>query len=87
MSNNTKYCNKPSQPKMTHQQAITLWNTLSPAQKAQFNEMLEKMGKGELMLQNVNVDKNEVVQNIVLEPKDKKSVSDKPFYKHFNTQD
>lgn len=75
------------QPKMSRQQAITLWNTLTPAQKAQFNEMLAKMGKGELMIQNVNVDQNEIIQNIVLEPKDKKSAPDKPFYKHFNLQD
>lgn len=73
-----------NQPKMTRREAITLWNTLTPEQKTQFNKMLAKMQKGELMLQNVNVDKNEVIQNIVLEPKDKKGKSDKPFYKHFD---
>lgn len=72
-----------TQPKMTRQQAITLWNSLTPAQKSQFNEMLAKMKKGELMLKNVNVDDNELIQNIVLEPKDKPSQPTAPFAKHF----
>lgn len=70
-------------PKMTRQQAKTLWNSLTPQQKAAFNEMYQKLQKGELMLQNVNVDNNEVIQNIVLEPKDKPALSAEPFYKLF----
>jgi hypothetical protein len=71
-------------PKMNRHQAVTLWNTLSSAQKAQFNEMLNKMQKGELMIEHVNVDENEKIQNISLKKKDAPSKSDKPFYKHFN---
>ena len=77
----------PNQPKMDHMQAITLWNSLTPQQKLKFNEMIARMQRGELMLQHVNVDKNEVIQNIVLEPKDKPSKPDKPFYDHFNCGD
>lgn len=69
--------------KMTTHQAKTLWNTLSHDQKKHFNEMYEKLQKGELMLQNVNVDDNEVIQNIVLEPKDKFSKPIEPFMTHF----
>lgn len=77
----------PAIPKMSRKQAKILWQSLTPQQKAQFNEMFAKMQKGELMLENVNVDDNEVVQNIVLTPKDKKGKPDKPFYKHFHVGD
>lgn len=60
-------------PKMSRSEAIRLWNSLTPLERQHFNNMLERMNKGELMLQNVNVDDNEVIQNIVLEPKDKPS--------------
>lgn len=69
--------------KMTPMEAIRLWDNLTPAQQFQFREMMDKLFKGELMLKHVNVDDNEKIQNIVLEPKEKPSVSDKPFYKHF----
>lgn len=69
--------------KMTEQQARTLWNSLSHEQKLQFCEMYQKLNRGELMLANVNVDDNEQIQNIVLEPKEKPSAPAEPFYKHF----
>ena len=71
------------QPKMTLHQAKTLWNSLTPQQKSQFNVMLAKMQAGELMLKDVNVDDNEQIQNIVLEPKDKFSQPIEPFLSKF----
>lgn len=75
MSRNTKY--------MSHEQANTLWNSLSPQQQFQFKEMMDKMRSGELMIKEVNVDDNEQIQNIVLEPKDKPSKPTEPFAKYF----
>lgn len=74
---------KNTPPKMNRRQAITLWNSLTFKQKFEFNEMLRKMGKKELMITEVNVDDNEIIQNIVLEPKDKPSSPTAPFAKHF----
>lgn len=51
------------------------------------NVMLAKLNRGELMLENVNVDDNEVIQNIVLAPKDKPSKPIEPFAKHFHLTD
>jgi hypothetical protein len=79
--------NMSNQPKMTRQQAITIWNSLSQVQKVQFNELLEKMQKGELMLNSVNVDDNETIQNIILEPKEKRSLPTAPYAKHFHLED
>jgi hypothetical protein len=74
-------------PKMNEAQAKMFWEALTPQQQFQFNEMMQKMNKGELLLKEVNVDDNEQIQNIVLEPKDKKGQSDKPFYKHFDLKE
>ena len=71
------------QPKMSRKQAKILWNNMSPKEKASFNEMFNKLQKGELMLQNVMVDDNEEIQRIILEPKDKVSKPIAPFGKHF----
>lgn len=79
--------NDPAIPKMSRRQAKILWNNLTPQQKTQFNEMYEKMQRGELMLKDVNVDDNEQIQNIVLEPKDKASKPIAPFAKHFHLKD
>lgn len=79
--------NNPVIPKMSRKQAKILWNNLTPQQKAQFNEMYEKMQKGELMLKDINVDDNEWIQNIVLEPKDKPSAPTAPFAKNFHLKD
>lgn len=76
-----------STPKMNAAQAKQFWDALTPQQRFQFNEMMEKMQKGELMLKEINVDDNEQIQNVILEPKDKASKSDKPFYKHFDIRD
>lgn len=70
-------------PKMSRYQAKMLWNSLTPQQKAQFNHMMAKMQKGDLMIGSVNVDDNETLQNIVLKPKEKPSTPDKPFYELF----
>lgn len=70
-------------PKMSRKQAKILWNSLTWQQKLQFNEMYEKLMKGELTLNHVGVDDNEQIQRIVLEPKEKPSAPDKPFYQHF----
>lgn len=69
--------------KMTDQQARTLWNSLTPKQKHEFNEMFAKLKKGELVLKEVKVDDNETIQNIVLDPKEKPSAPISPFAKHF----
>lgn len=70
-------------PKMSHKQATILWNSLTPEQKEQFNKMYGELLKGKLTLNHVGVDDNEQIQRIVLEPKEKPSIPDKPFYKHF----
>lgn len=76
-----------NQARMNKHQAKLLWNNLTPQQKAQFNDLLAKMQKGDLMIKNINVDENEGIKNVVLEAKDKKGISDKPFYKHFDIKD
>lgn len=73
----------PNVPKMSRKQARILWNSLTHAQKQEFNVLIKKMEKGELMLTSVNVDDNETIQNIVLEPKDKPSKKTAPFAKYF----
>jgi hypothetical protein len=75
------------QPKMNRKQAKILWNNLTPKQRQEFNEMYEKLNKGELILKNVMVDDNEQIQRIVLDPKDKPGKPTKPFMKHFNVKD
>ena len=76
----------PATPKMNDTQARTFWNALTPQQKFQFNEMLQKMEDEKLMLTHVNVDDNETIQNIVLEPKDKPGKPTAPFAKHFKQE-
>ena len=68
---------------MSRKQAKILWNSLNNEQKAQFNAMYGELINGKLELNYVGVDDNEQIQRIVLEPKDKPSISDKPFYDHF----
>lgn len=75
--------NRPPIPKMSRKQAKILWNSMTPAQRFQLNEMLQKMENGELKLEHVNVSDDEQIQNITLVPKEKKSVSATPFYKYF----
>ena len=67
-----------SSPKMTRAQARLFWKTLTPQQQTEFNKMY-----GNLIMTKVTVDDNEQIQRIILEDKDKPSVSDKPFYEHF----
>jgi hypothetical protein len=76
----------PVAPKISREQAIKLWNSLSADQKRQFNEMLDRMKQQELMLSYVGVDDNETIQHIVLEPKDKPSKPIEPFAKHFKQE-
>ena len=77
---------KPATPKMSHAQAKILWNSLSPEQKANFNEMFKKLQEGKLQLEHIGVDDNEEIQRIVLAPKDKPSLSTKPYAKHFKQE-
>lgn len=79
--------NESPLPKMSRRQARIFWNALSPQQKHDFNKMFGKLINKELMLSSVNVDDNETIQNIVLEPKDKKSQPVEPFAKHFQIKD
>ena len=79
--------NRPAPPKMNHKQAKILWNSLTPKQRQEFNEMYGKLIKGDLMLKNVMVDDNEQIQRIILDPKEKPSAKDTPFYKHFDVKD
>lgn len=67
------------QPKLTRRQAITIWESLTPSQRLQFNELLEKLEKKQLMYSHINVDDNEVIQSIILEPKEKTKRSMVPF--------
>ncbi len=70
-------------PKMSRRQAKLLWNSLTWEQKVKFNEMYGKLLHGDLTLNHIGVDENEQIQHVVLEPKDKTSIPDKPFYSHF----
>jgi hypothetical protein len=79
--------NRPAIPKMSRRQAKILWNNLTQKQKQEFNDMLAKLQKGELILKNVCVDDNEQIQRIILDPKEKPSASVKPFGSHFNIKD
>ena len=72
-----------SSPKMTRAQARLFWKTLTPQQQTEFNKMYGKLIKKDLIMTKVTVDDNEQIQRIILEDKDKPSVSDKPFYEHF----
>lgn len=72
---------------MSKAQAKLFWKALTPQQRADFNKMYNELMNQKLMLAKVNVDDNECIQNIVLDPKDKPSASDKPFYEHFHIKD
>lgn len=74
-------------PHMTHAQAMKLWETLTPIQREQFNEMLGKLQRHEVMLNKVNFDDQGVVQTIIVEDINKPSQPDRPFYKHFRAED
>ena len=74
-------------PRMTKSQARQLWKSLTPQQKAQFNDMYGKLLNKELMLNNVLVDDNEQIQRVILEDKVKPSAPDKPFYEHFHIKE
>jgi hypothetical protein len=69
---------------MSRIQAELFWVNLNLDQKRQFMEMFRRLSNGELMLKHVNVDDNETIQSIVLEPKDKPSAPIEPFAKYFN---
>lgn len=73
----------PNIPKMSRRQAKILWNSLTWEQRQQFNHLIDKMERGELTLNKINVDDNEQVQTIVLEPKEKPSAPITPYAKHF----
>lgn len=70
-------------PKMSRKQARIFWNSLSQEQKSEFNKMLSKLDKKELMLTNVLVDDNEQIQRIILQNKDAPNQPYEPFAKHF----
>ncbi len=72
-----------SYPKMSHADAIKFWNIITQKERDGLNKLLAKMQRGEIKLDEVNVNKDNMIQNIVLSDRDKPSVSDKPFYKHF----
>lgn len=71
-------------PKMSHRQAKILWNSLTPQQKIQFNEMYQKLVAGDLMLSHINVTEQEEIKDIILESKNKPSKPMAPFAKHFD---
>ncbi len=73
-----------SYPKFTHHQAITFWNAITEDERNNINLLLAKMGRGEIKLKEVNVDKKNRIQNVVLEDRDRPAISAKPFYKHFS---
>lgn len=76
--------NKVEGPKMTTRQAEIFWNSLKYETKLEFAKMYPKLINGELELISINVDDNEQIKNIVLEPKNKVSAPAKPFYGHFH---
>jgi hypothetical protein len=77
---------KNHNPKMSLEQAKILWNSLSYQQKFQFNEMFDKIKKGELHITEVNINNKEEIKSVVLEPINKKSKPTEPFAKHFNSK-
>ena len=77
----------PLPPKMSRKQAKILWNSLTPAQRTQFNQMLDDMERGKLQLTKVNVDDNEKIQSIILDHKDKPGEPTIDFAKHFHLDD
>ena len=79
--------NNTAPPKMNRKQAKIFWDSLTPHQKQEFNNMYKKLTNKELMLTHVGVDDNEQIQRIILEPKDKPSAPTAPFAKSFNLKD
>lgn len=73
-------------PTMSRKQAIMLWNSLTPQQRFQFNDMLAQLKNGDLMLKEINMTAKEELQSIVLEPKEKPSKPIEPFMQHFDTK-
>jgi hypothetical protein len=78
---------QPASPKFSRKEAKLFWSSLSHDQKIEFNKMMVKLGKKELMITKVMVDDNEQIQRIILEPKDKPSKPTAPFAKHFHYDD
>jgi hypothetical protein len=78
---------QPASPKMSRKQAKLFWNHLTNDQKIEFNKMMVKLGRKELMITNVIVDDNEQIQRIILENKNKPSKPVEPFAKHFHYED
>jgi hypothetical protein len=72
---------------MSRKQAKLFWNSLTIEQKQDFNRLMEKMDKKELMLEKVCVDDNEQIQRIILKPKNPISQQTAPFASHFNLKD
>jgi hypothetical protein len=73
----------PPSPKMNSRQAKIFWDSLTSQQKFEFNKMMDRLNKKELMLKDVFVDDNEQIQRIVLTEKDAPSQPVEPFAKHF----
>ena len=80
---NIKHSKYTPPVKMTRQEAITLWDNMSPQLQHQFKEMLNNLRDGKLMIKEVNVNDKEEIKNIVLEHKDKPSKPTEPFAKFF----
>lgn len=78
---------QPTISKMSRKQARLFWNHLSLEQKRDFNKMMSKLEKKELMMTHIGIDDNEQIQRIVLENKDKPSQPTAPFAKHFHYED
>ena len=81
----SKISQKDASPKFNKQQAKEFWNALSPSQKLEFNALMNRLINGELLLSHINIDDNEQIQSIILEPKDKKSIPDNIFYEFFKS--
>ena len=74
----------PASPKMNRAQAKVFWKALTPQQRVDFNKMMYELDQKKLQLSHVTVDDNEQIQRIVLDPKDRPGIPDKPFYTHFS---
>lgn len=71
--------------RMTTGEAEQVWIGMTHQQKLDFVQMYQKLINGELMLTNVNVDENERIKSIEVCEKNRPSASDKPFYRHFDS--
>ena len=74
---------KGASPKMSKAQAKLFWKSLTPEKRVEFNALMLRLNRKELVMTDVLVDDNEQIQRIILESKNKPGKPTAPFAKHF----